>query len=399
MRLRGLLVLAILAALLGAPSIASGAGNTLSSPQVSPGTGTIDTVFTMTVSYDARLPATAVTAAVGGKLLTMRRVAGTPESGTWSARGTLPAGRWAPQFTATDYRGHLATVIGSLVSVIGPALSASAPQPSIISSPTSPQSTDEGVVPVDSDGPLPDAGIAPGGDPALDGGDAPGVDPAPDGGDARGGDPAPDGGDAPGGVLAPGAAPAEDADPDPSADIVPASSPSGAGGSTNDPDSAPRTDAPVTPGSRGIGSSPSLAPGLGVPSAGAVAPSGRPPSFPTSKPVAGAATRTGTDEELRTEDDLLRTVVLVGLAGVAAVALAGTMLLVVARRRSAEGNGEGPGARAAATEALLERRTVARAHVRLDEDPIVAALGIDEEGMRRARRAGGRDSGGRGRRP
>lgn len=385
MRLLGILVVAILAALLGAPSVASGAGNTLSSPQVSPGTGTIDTVFTLTVSYEARLPATTVTAAVGGKLLTMSRVGGTPESGTWSARGTLPAGRWAPLFTATDYRGHTFTVIGSLVSVSGSAPPAAAPQPSMISSPKSPQSADEGVVPVDSDGPAPDAGIAPGADPAPGGGDAPS-------------DPAPDGGDAPS-DPAPGAAPAEDADPDPSADTEPGSSPSGAGGSTNDPDSAPRTEAPATPGSSGIGSSPSLAPGLGAPSSGAVAPSGWPPSFPTSKPDVGASTRTGGNDELLAEDDLLQTVVLVGLAGVAAVALVGTMLLVIGRRRVAERDGDSPGAAAAATEALLERRTVARAHVRLDDDPIVAALGLDEEDVRRARRAGGRGSRARGRRP
>jgi hypothetical protein len=382
MCLRGLLILAVLAALLGAPSIASAAGNTLSSPQVSPGTGTIDTVFTLTVRYDARSAATTVTAAVGGKLLTMSLVAGTPESGTWSASSTLPAGTRAPLFTATDYGGRIATIVGSVVSVLGAAPPAAAPQPSIISSPQSPQSTDEGVVPVDSDGTTPDGGIAPGGDPAPDGGIAPG------------GDPAPDGGDAPGGNPAPGAAPAQDTDPDPSAETDPASSPSGAGGSTNDPDSAPRTDAPATSGSSGIGSSPSLAPGLGRPSAGAVAPSGRPPSFPTSKPVAGAAARTGGDDELRAEDDPLRTVVLVGLAGVAAVALAGTMLLVIGRRRSAEG--DGPDAAAAATEALLERRTVARAHVRLDDDPIVAALGSDEVVVRRARRADDRDSRGSG---
>src|SRR5688572_12136789 len=242
MRLRGPLVLAILAALLGAPSIASGAGNTLSSPGVSPDSGTIDTVFTLTVSYEARFPATAVTGAVGGKLLTMSLVAGTPESGTWSASGTLPAGTWAPLFTATDYGGRIATIVGSVVSVLGAAPPAAAPQPSIISSPQSPQSTDEGVVPVDSDGTTPDGGIAPGGDLA------------------------PDGGDAPGGSPAPGAAPAQDTDPDPSAETEPASSPSGAGGSTNDPDGAPRTDAPATSGSSGIGSSPSLAPGFGSPS-------------------------------------------------------------------------------------------------------------------------------------
>ncbi len=89
---------------------------------------------------------------------------------------------------------------------------------------------------------------------------------------------------------------------------------------------------------------------------------------------------------------LLGMVLVIGLIGVAAVALVGTLLLVAGRRRH---DPEEPAAQAAdaapdatATDDLLARRTLQRAHVRLADDPILSALGVEEQMQaRRNRRA------------
>jgi hypothetical protein len=81
-------------------------------------------------------------------------------------------------------------------------------------------------------------------------------------------------------------------------------------------------------------------------------------------------------------DDFLITVLLFGLAGVAAVALIGTGLLLARRDRDKEPR---PTAMAQAAEAL-ERRSVRRSKVRVGNDPIVAALGIDDARRERRRR-------------
>ena len=83
-------------------------------------------------------------------------------------------------------------------------------------------------------------------------------------------------------------------------------------------------------------------------------------------------------------DDFLMTLLLIGLAGVAAVALIGTGFLLARRERVKP---PPPSAMAQAA-AALERRTVRRSKVPLADDPIVAALGIgDEDGRRPRRRA------------
>lgn len=81
-------------------------------------------------------------------------------------------------------------------------------------------------------------------------------------------------------------------------------------------------------------------------------------------------------------DDFLVTLLLVGLVGVAAVALIGTGVLFARRDRLRET----PQSAMARASAALERRSVRRSKVRLSDDPIVAALGIDED-RRRLRRA------------
>ena len=82
----------------------------------------------------------------------------------------------------------------------------------------------------------------------------------------------------------------------------------------------------------------------------------------------------------------LSAVLVAGLAGVGAVALIGTAILLAGRRRQRRSEGAVPSA-AGETAALLERRMVRRARMRMDEDPILAAMGIgaDDE-PRRARR-------------
>ena len=81
-------------------------------------------------------------------------------------------------------------------------------------------------------------------------------------------------------------------------------------------------------------------------------------------------------------DEFLLTLLLIGLAGVAAVALIGTGLLRSRRDRVKE---PAPTAMAQAA-AALERRSVRRSKVRLPDDPIVAALGIGPDDRRRTRR-------------
>ena len=87
---------------------------------------------------------------------------------------------------------------------------------------------------------------------------------------------------------------------------------------------------------------------------------------------------------------------MVGLSGIAAVAIIGAALLVIRRRRSEEPEAPGAADRSAKadTEALLQRRIVRRAKIRLADDPIVAAMGVDDHvDARRRRRAAGPPSG------
>jgi hypothetical protein len=120
--------------------------------------------------------------------------------------------------------------------------------------------------------------------------------------------------------------------------------------------------------------------------------------------MAPAADRADSGEETHTgsRDRLLGLVLIIGLSGVAAVAIVGTALLV-ARRRSSEpeaaGTPDGPSA-PADTESLLQRRIVRRAKIRLADDPIVAAMGVDDQvDARRRRQAARSPSGTEGERP
>lgn len=87
--------------------------------------------------------------------------------------------------------------------------------------------------------------------------------------------------------------------------------------------------------------------------------------------------------------ETLGLVLILGLAGVAAIAIIGTALLAIGRR-----GGKGPGSTRAAdrmvetldTDSLLQRRLIRRAKVRLEDDPIVTAMGVDDHVEARRRR-------------
>jgi hypothetical protein len=97
----------------------------------------------------------------------------------------------------------------------------------------------------------------------------------------------------------------------------------------------------------------------------------------------GTTVASRTDVEERT-DELILTILLVGLAGVAGVALVGTgLLLATKRERRVQ---EPPPTALAQAAAALERRSVRRSKLRLADDPIVDAMGLDHESGHLARR-------------
>lgn len=89
-----------------------------------------------------------------------------------------------------------------------------------------------------------------------------------------------------------------------------------------------------------------------------------------SAAVGEGSDRAGTEE-------MVSDLILIGVAGVASVAIIGTLLLVAGRRRE-------PGravqrAEPSAEDDAIMRRVARSGRVRPAADPIVAALGIDEE--------------------
>ncbi len=263
-----------------------------------------------------RFPATDVTATVGGELLTMTRVAGTPESGTWSTSGTLPAGTWAPRVhrhrrprEPRDRRRQPRSPSTGRHRLRPRRSRRSSPLPSRR------QFDRRGrragrfrwIRHARCRRRLPDGDLHP---MAATRRRNPAAPPPP-----------------------------RPPNPDPSADTAGPHS-SGAGGPAHS-DPAERAERRWTRHSRaggGTRSSPraSATTPMG-PVVGAVA---RPvgPRIPTNRPMPAPSRGPDGDGELRSEDGLLRTVLLVGLAGVTAVALAGTMLLVIGRRRSGDAN-------------------------------------------------------------
>ena len=104
-RRRPLLCLAMLAALVMAPSSMSAAApSALRNASVSPGSGDTATVFVLEVRYRAPAsdPAAAVTASVAGITIPLTLISGSATDGTWQASSLLPAGTWSVTFQAVN---------------------------------------------------------------------------------------------------------------------------------------------------------------------------------------------------------------------------------------------------------------------------------------------------------
>jgi len=356
MRLRLPLVLATIAALLGAPSLTSAASNDLAAPSVSPTSGSVTTVFTLLVSYDGKFPVSTVSVAVAGLSLPMARVSGTLAEGTWAVNTLLPAGTWTPTFSSSGERGSTSVVTGPTIAVTGGILPGVTPAPTGTSDPSSRDNESDGG-PVGTQDPG-----------TVDPGTAPAE-----------GDP----------VAEPSAA-TEPTATSP-ADASPGSSP---GGGTLPPPGG-SSDTPRAPGTTGDAGADDDGPAAAPAEAPAPDESRQPAVMPASDESAG-----GEPAEAFVEDWTLTVVLLLGLSGVAAVAVIGTALLILGRRRSTEDDVPIVVPERTDTDAVLQRRTVRRARVRLEDDPIVTAMGVDDQmAARRQRRRASQGTSGPNERP
>lgn len=336
MRVRGaLIVLAIVAALLGPPRSASAASNTLTPLAATPGSGTVTTVFTLRAAYDGRFDALAITAGVAGRTLPMALASGTPASGTWSVTTLLPAGSWTVTYRATTAQGSAPIATGSSLSVAGIVTATPAPTP------------------------------PPAGGPPLDD-EGTGLDPV-----ASPGSPPP-------------AAPASQTPttagmtPEPAA-ASPVSSPSGSlpGAGVH---GAP-AGGPTSGGSSGVPGSAGAHPSIGPAGAPTERGSDAGPGDGRAVPSNGGSSE-APDPAAGAPDRLVTDVLATGLVAVAGIAVGGTALLLLTRRRPAprfvvEGSvvpTPVPAAEPDRTAELLDRRARRRAHLVLEEDPIVASL-------------------------
>lgn len=123
-------LMAILAALVWAPSAALGAPpNSLSGPTVTPAFATTLTPVTVSVRYTSTAgnPATGVFASIGPLELSLARVGGTAVDGTWSATTPAPLGTWRVTFRATANQGPQPTLDGPLLTVTAPSSPTAAP--------------------------------------------------------------------------------------------------------------------------------------------------------------------------------------------------------------------------------------------------------------------------------
>jgi len=340
---RGLLILAIFAALWGAPSSVSAAVNELSSPEVSPGSGSVTTVFTFRVRYEGGSPAASVDVTVAHLTVPMVLESGSLTAGWWRGVAALPVGAWSTSFRASAVLGPSATVSGPAVTVAD-----TTTLPPATAGPTSPttKATPESA-PVGPISPTaPPAAPAPSPQETADAAAA-GATPVPAAPDAE-------------------AAPA---DPDPDA------APAGAG----------ESEVPTGHGSAAMpepgqtadddGDAPAVDGAPAAPAASAPVPTG---GMARIRP---AAASTSGDERAAT-DELVSDVLLFGLAGVASVAVVGTLLLVAGRRREPERAPAIATPRNAApsvAKSAALRRIAREDRGRAADDPIIAALGVDDE--------------------
>jgi hypothetical protein len=310
---RALTVLAMLAALVMAPSSVFAAGNELLSAAVSPSTGTSATLFELSVRYSsASNTANAVTATVAGKTVPLSLTSGSSLSGIWTGDTTLPAGLWTVTFQADASKGAdpSLTIGPVVVNPVG----------------TQPSST-------------------PGSQPSTDGTD-------PGGGTTT-------------------AEPKPQASSEPSPTDVPAPASDAAKPSGNEAPAASATASSVRPRHGGAPQARSAVPRASSPSGGAAAP---------GQQTATAAP--GSSDPQAVGRELAGVVLLFGIAGVAAIALLGAAWILVASRRDRDELAVAPAPAAdPVTQAIstVERRALRRARLRPSNDPILEALGLNDD--------------------
>jgi hypothetical protein len=318
-RRRVIVVLAIMAALAGAPSSVSAASpNELSEASVAPSSGETSTLFVISVRYvsTAGNPAAVVTADVGGQVAVLALVAGTATDGVWRGVTSLPPGSWE------------VTVQASVVSGPAPSLSAGTVTVGIATNPPSPPQDE-----------APSFGPGPG-----------------PGGGATSSPPA--------------------AQPVPTPPAPAAASPAPARSSTKAAPSQPPTGpAPggATPArSGGSGEAHTRSPRVAKPSGG----SGAAHRSPAPSSTTGVSPEPGVD------DGGLGLFMLMGSLAVGMVALVGSAWVVLAGRRdrratlTAGSGGADPGVTAAA---MVDQRALRRARLRSSDDPILAAMGLPDD--------------------
>lgn len=337
---RGLLVLAILAALLGAPPTTSAAGNVLHTPVAEPATGTLATVFRLRVSYDGRFEATAVEAVVAGLPLPMRLVSGSALRGTWETSLSLTVGAWPVEFRAAALRGNQPSLAGPTLTVLGPSPSPPpSPVPTTIGGDDQPGGNGPQREEVDGQQQQ---------QPALSTAPEPHPAEEPSASDPGDGSPSePASGGSTGG-------PAADEDPKPDGGRV------GQSEATSTPDPDPR---------RGDGEAAAGDDRTGDGRSRAVTDGGT-----------GSGTEDAEDASPIVDDPALASVRVTAGWAAALLVLGFVLLGVLVWRRRHDGPGVEETDIAAATEAILRRRAVRRSRVVLPDDPIVrATLGSDEE--------------------
>ena len=312
------MVLAIMAALAGAPSSVSAAPpNQLSEASVAPSSGGSSTLFVVSVRYvsPAGNPAIGVTASGGGQIAVLTLFSGTATDGVWRGTITLPPGSWEVTVQANVVKGASPSMLAGTVSVGGTT-----------------------------------------GEPFPSGGEVPSFGPGPG---AGGG----------GTSSSPAAQPAATRPPSTAASQAPARSSTAAAPSQPPTGPASSGAEPARPGRSG--EAPTRSPGVRLSGASDGA-----QRSPDATPTMGGAPAPGRD------DGGLGLFLAMGLLGVGTVALVGSAWVILAGRRdrraitAPQSSATDPGVSAAA---IVEQRALRRARLRSTDDPILAAMGLPDD--------------------
>jgi hypothetical protein len=314
---RAATIMAMLAALVVAPSSVFAAAPELRSAAVAPPAGTTVTLFVLSVDYrSSGNPAKGITAMVGDKTITLSLSSGGLTNGTWTGSTTLPAGSWTVTFRAVASKS-----VQPIFATFGPVsvaqvVSQASPAP-VSSRPPSDAAASDDATPTRTTEPKPQASVD---------------------------------------ATASGAAAGAGGTGQPSSGAVP----SGAASTASDPSS------PRSPGRGG---------------ARARSPRAQPSSSPDGAAAPGQPGADGSDGQ-GAGQELVSLVLMFGIAGVAAVALLGAVWILIASRRD---RGQPSVALATTIDPALsaipsvEQRALRRARLRPSDDPILAALGLNDE--------------------